>query len=136
VPNERDPADADLLASLTCPVFGVSRLRGGSKKGVNRAVFDTGVSAIIYIWDPGENYWPAAEESAAPAGLADPLSPASGLDLFCAAHSRLTELGMRVRQLCLADASHKHCPAEVAVVEDLPGPPEVQAPQTPGAASR
>ena len=38
----------------------VRRLAGGSKKGVYRLAFDDGFSAVGYIWDEGENWWPAS----------------------------------------------------------------------------
>ena len=46
----------------------------------------------------------------------------SGLDLFRAAHARLSGLGIRTPRLYLADASREHYPADAAVVEDVPGP--------------
>ncbi|MGW1641198.1 phosphotransferase family protein [Streptomyces lavendulae] len=98
----------------------VSRLRGGSKKGVYRLGFDDGSTAVAYVWDEAENFWPAARGGAADR-LADPLAPASGIDLFVAAHGRLEALGVRTPRLHLADRSGRWCPADVAVVEDVPG---------------
>lgn len=37
----------------------MSRLRRGSKKGVYRLGFDDGSTAVAYVWDEAENYWPA-----------------------------------------------------------------------------
>jgi Phosphotransferase enzyme family len=102
-------------------LVGVSRLPGSSKKGVYRAVFDGGFSAVVYVWDPSEDYWPDAEQ-AADRDYADPFSHASGLELFRAANTRLSELGIRTPALYLADTSREHYPADVAVVEDVPGP--------------
>jgi phosphotransferase family enzyme len=117
------------LARLTRAAFGaghrlvsVSRLPGSSKKGVYRAIFDGGFSAIVYVWDSSEDYWPDAEQAAADHDYADPFSHASGLELFLAANTRLSELGIRTPTLHLADASREHYPADVAVVEDVPGP--------------
>ncbi|WSK72908.1 aminoglycoside phosphotransferase family protein [Streptomyces sp. NBC_01276] len=98
----------------------VSRLRGGSKKGVYRLGFDDGSTAVVYVWDEGENYWPTAHGGAADR-LADPLAPASGIELFEAAHRRLEALGVRTPRVHLADRSGRWCPADIAVVEDVPG---------------
>ena len=108
--------DRDRLAGLTraalgAGLAGLTRLTGGSKKGVYRAALDNGSTAIIYLWTAAENYWPAR-----PAGNpADPFSEASGLDLFLAARARLEDLGVRTPRLYLAEAG-------VAVLEDVPGP--------------
>ncbi|MER5651486.1 phosphotransferase [Streptomyces sp. NPDC002131] len=98
---------------------GVSRLRGGSKKGVYRLDLDDDSTAVVYIWDASENYWPATGAGAD--RVEDPFSPASGLDLFEAAHRNLHQLGIRTPQLLLADRSGSLCPADLAVVEDVPG---------------
>jgi hypothetical protein len=117
------------LARLTRAAFGdgrrlvsVSRLPHSSKKGVYRTVFDDGFSAVVYVWDASEDYWPDAERASADGDYADPFSHASGLELFRAANTRLSELGIRTATLYLADASREHYPADVAVVEDVPGP--------------
>ncbi|MEU8688295.1 phosphotransferase [Streptomyces sp. NPDC048665] len=89
----------------------VTRLRGGSKKGVYRLRLDDGGTAVAYVWAPDEDYW-------GPTG-ADPRAPfshASGLDLFTAAHDRLTVAGVRTPRLLHADPV-----AGAAVVEDLGG---------------
>lgn len=119
-----EPMERDQLAGLTRAAFGarrrlggLTRLRGGSKKGVYRAAFDDGFTAIIYIWADAENYWPAS-----PGDPADPFSAASGLDLFLAAQARLAGLGVRTPRLYLADPGHLHYPADAAVLEDIPGP--------------
>jgi hypothetical protein len=115
---------ADQLAGLVRSAFGagarlryVSRLRGSSKKGVYRAVLDGGSTAIVYVWDPSEDYWPTTGRDDD-----DPSSHATGLDLFRAAHDRLSGLGIRTPRLYLADASREHYPADAAVVEDVAGP--------------
>jgi hypothetical protein len=128
VTAERAPAGRDELAGLLRAALGgqsrlrrVTRLPGSSKKGVYRAVLDDESTAIVYIWAAAENYWPSPPGGTG-ASLASPFSPASGLDLFLAAHARLTAVGIRTPRLCLADASRAHYPADVAVVEDVPGP--------------
>ncbi|MEU0038123.1 phosphotransferase [Streptomyces sp. NPDC006333] len=96
----------------------VERIAGGSKKGVYRLVMDDATTAIAYLWDDAENYWPAAEGDD---DLTDPFSPGLGLDLFEAAHTRLDALGIRVPAIRLVDRNGAHCPADLAIVEDLPG---------------
>ncbi|TLS47211.1 aminoglycoside phosphotransferase family protein [Streptomyces montanus] len=96
----------------------VERVAGGSKKGVYRLVMDDATTAIAYVWDDAENYWPAAEGDD---DLTDPFSPGLGLDLFEAAHARLDTLGVRVPAIRLVDRDGAHCPADLAIVEDLPG---------------
>jgi len=98
-------------------LIGLSRLRGGSKKGVYRLTFDDDSTAIAYIWDDAENYWPAVHAG----DHADPFSHASGIDLFQAASRRLDTLGIRTPRIHLADQSRTRYPADVAVVEDVPG---------------
>ncbi|MFD2686327.1 phosphotransferase family protein [Streptomyces phyllanthi] len=96
----------------------VERVAGGSKKGVYRLVMDDATTAIAYLWDAAENYWPAAEGDD---DLTDPFSPGLGLDLFEAAHARLDALGLRVPAIRLVDRDGAHHPAGLAIVEDLPG---------------
>lgn len=96
----------------------VERVAGGSKKGVYRLVMDDATTAIAYLWDDTENYWPAAEGDG---DRTDPLAHGLGLDLFEAAHARLDALGVRVPALLLVDRDGDHGPAGLAVVEDLPG---------------
>ena len=101
-------------------LIGVSRLRGGSKKGVYRLTFDDDSIAIAYIWDDTENYWPSGQADEV-GNHADPFSPASGIDLFEAAHRRLDALQIRTPRIHLADRSRNYYPADIAVVEDVPG---------------
>jgi aminoglycoside phosphotransferase (APT) family kinase protein len=96
----------------------VERIAGGSKKGVYRLVMDDATTAIAYLWDDTENYWPVAEGDD---DLTDPFSPGLGLDLFQAAHARLDALGVRVPAIHLIDRDGDHYPADLAIVEDLPG---------------
>jgi Phosphotransferase enzyme family len=98
-------------------LIGLARLRGGSKKGVYRLTFDDDSTAIVYIWDDAENYWPTADTGE----YADPFSHASGIELFQAAGRRLDTLGIRTPRIHLADRSKSHYPADIAVVEDVPG---------------
>jgi hypothetical protein len=93
---------------------GVSRLAGGSKKGAYRLAFDDGFTAVAYLWAEDENYWPAGD-------LADPLSGASGLTLFEAAHRELEVAGVRTPRVYLIDRSGRHYPADAAIVEDIRG---------------
>lgn len=102
----------------------VERVAGGSKKGVYRLVMDDATTAVGYLWDAAENYWPAAEGDDDPT---DPFSPGLGLDLFEAAHARLDGLGVRVPAIRLIDrGGHDGGPGgpgsgDLAIVEDLPG---------------
>lgn len=101
-------------------LVGVSRLRGGSKKGVYRLTFDEDSTAIVYIWDDAENFWPTTQADQDD-NHANPFSPASGIELFEAAHRHLDTLGIRTPRILLADRSRSHYPADIAVVEDVPG---------------
>jgi hypothetical protein len=96
----------------------VERVTGGSKKGVYRLVMDDATTAIAYLWDVAENYWPAAEGDD---DLTDPFSPGLGLGLFEAAHARLDALDVRVPAIRLVDREGVHCRADLVIVEDLPG---------------
>ncbi|MFD8702802.1 phosphotransferase family protein [Kitasatospora sp. NPDC059648] len=105
-------------AALGGRLAAVERLAGGSKKGVYRLVTDDGTTAVAYRWADAENYWPTAEGDD---DLADPFSPGLGLDLFVAAHDRLAGLGVRVPAIRLVDRDGAYGPADLAVVEDVPG---------------
>ena len=96
----------------------VQRLAGGSRKGVYRLTMDDATTAIAYLWEDTENYWPVAEGDG---DLADPFSAGVGVDLFEAAHARLASLGLRVPTVHLIDRDRTHCPADLAIVEDFPG---------------
>ncbi|MET7289667.1 phosphotransferase [Streptomyces sp. NPDC005573] len=93
------------------PLTAVSRLRGGSKKGVYRLTLEDSTTAIAYVWAPEEDYWDAPD-----ADPRDPFSHASGLGLFTAAHDRLVAAGVRTPRLL-----HVEEAAGAAVVEDLRG---------------
>jgi hypothetical protein len=96
----------------------VERVTGGSKKGVYRLVMDDATTAIAYFWNDAENYWPVADGDD---DLTDPFSPGLGLDLFEAAHARLAQLGVRVPAIRLVARDGAHSPADLAIVEDVPG---------------
>ncbi|QWB23279.1 MULTISPECIES: phosphotransferase family protein [Streptomyces] len=95
---------------------GVERLRGGTKKGVYRLALDDGSTAIAYVWSADEDFWDAG-----PSDPRDPFSHGTGLGLFTAAHDRLVAVGVRTPRLLYADATHRHLPADAAVVEDMSG---------------
>ncbi|WP_345695717.1 hypothetical protein [Kitasatospora terrestris] len=80
---------------------------------MRRLACDDDTTAIVCIWDEGENYWPSTH-----ADHADPFSHASGIDLFQAATRTLDVLGIRTPRIRLADPSRSRYPA---VVEDVPG---------------
>jgi hypothetical protein len=96
----------------------VQRVAGGSRKGVYRLTMDDATTAIAYLWDDSENYWPAIEGDGDPA---DPFSSGIGLETFEAAHARLDSLGLRVPVVHLVDRGGVHYPADLAIVEDFPG---------------
>jgi hypothetical protein len=95
----------------------VTRLSGGTSKGVYRLTMDDASTVITYVWEASENYWPrAANED----DVADPFSPGNGIDLFAAAHSRLASLGLRVPEIYLIDRDRAHYHADMAILEDFP----------------
>ncbi|GCE09438.1 phosphotransferase [Dictyobacter aurantiacus] len=98
----------------------VARLRGGSKKGVYRLTFDDAFTAILYVWSGEENYWPVAH-SEQETDEFDPLSSASGSDLFEASHAQLNAVGVRTPRIYFLDRSRRHITDDVAVVEDVRG---------------
>lgn len=119
--------EQDQLASLVRATFGparhlnaVARLRGGSKKGVYRLIFDDESTVILYVWSAEENYWPKSQERAG-SDRADPFSDASGFDLFEASHACLNALGIRTPHVYVLDRSKSYYPADIAVVEDVHG---------------
>jgi hypothetical protein len=111
----RDRLQTALSAIIGTELRGMSRLPGGSKKGVYRLSLDDGGTAIAYVWADNENYWPAEQNEP------DPFSHASGIDLFEAAHRRLHALAVRTPRIHLIDRSQREYPADIAVVEDVPG---------------
>ncbi|MCW3842906.1 aminoglycoside phosphotransferase family protein [Micromonospora yasonensis] len=114
----RGRLDSGELGALLRQVYGgtrtlrdVARLTGGSKKGVYRLTLDDGTSCVLHRWDDAENWWPTAAEDAD-----GPFAPATGLDLFVAAHAELTATGVRVPEILLLDPD-----GDLAVVEDVRG---------------
>ncbi len=97
----------------------LTRLRGGTKKGVYRAILDDR-SVIIYVWDTSENYWPAGDPDLAN-DASDPFADASGADLFAVSHQYLQSLGVPTPELYLLDTSRRESPADIAIVEDIQG---------------
>jgi hypothetical protein len=98
----------------------VTRLTGGSKKGVYRLAFDDESSAILYAWDPVENFWPVS--TGPTSGSADPFADASGASLFEASYAQLAALGIRTPELYVLDRSKTTHPADFALMEDVRGP--------------
>lgn len=68
---------------------GVARLAGGSHKGVYRLTMGDGTTAIAYLWEESENFWPQTPDDG---DHADQFSAGVGADLFQAAHTRLASL--------------------------------------------
>jgi hypothetical protein len=96
----------------------VTRLAGGTTKGVYRLAVDDGTTVIAYLWEDSENYWPQAPNED---DVADPFSSGNSIGLFATAHSLLASLGLRVPQIYLLDRSRACYPADVAILEDFPG---------------
>ena len=89
----------------------VTRLEGGSTKGVYRVTLDDGSTTLVYRWHADENFWPA--QSVLDIG---PFVPDAGRAAFVERHRQLTGLGVRVPKLVhLAES------AGLALVEDLRG---------------
>ncbi|HEX4290217.1 MAG TPA: aminoglycoside phosphotransferase family protein, partial [Trebonia sp.] len=99
----------------------MTRLPGGSKKGVYRLACPDGFSAVLYVWSAAEDYWPAADGSGSSDEDAGVFGHASGLGLFSAASRRLAEAGVRVPRVYLEDGSRCLYPADIALVEDVRG---------------
>jgi hypothetical protein len=89
----------------------VTRLEGGSTKGVYRVTLDDGSTTLAYRWHADENFWPA--QSVLDIG---PFRPDAGRASFVSRQRLSTGLGVRVPQLFHVDES-----ADVALVENLPG---------------
>jgi hypothetical protein len=99
-------------------VKGVTRLAGGTTKGVYRLTLDDHTTVIAYLWEDSENYWPQAPNGN---DVADPFSSGNSIDLFVTARSRLASLGLRVPEIFLLDRDRAYYPAEIAILEDFPG---------------
>ncbi len=117
------------LAGLVRAAFGagrrldtVTRLPGGTSKGVYRLGLDDGTSVVLYLWSPAENYWPAPVPGQVGAGTGpDPFTEANGLEPFLSASARLGRLGVRTPEVLLVDRSGAYWPADLALVEDVRG---------------
>ena len=96
----------------------VERVARGTRKGVYRLGIDDGTTAIAYLWEDSESFWPRAPSDG---DRADQFSAGVGADLFGAAHTRLASLGLRVPEIYLLDRDRRHYPADIAIVEDFPG---------------
>lgn len=114
---ERAPAIVRAAGLGERQVTGVTRLKGGSKKGVYRLACDDGFSAILYVWEAAEDYWPAEPGRAA----SGPFAHASGIGLFEAAARELEAAGVRVPLTYLLDRSQAFYPADIALAEDVRG---------------
>jgi hypothetical protein len=99
-------------------VKGVTRLAGGTTKGVYRLTVDDDTTVIAYLWEDSENYWPQAPKAN---GIADSFSSGNSIDLFVTARSRLSSLGLRVPEIYLLDRDRAYYPADIAILEDFPG---------------
>jgi hypothetical protein len=99
-------------------VKGVTRLAGGTTKGVYRLTVDDDTTVIAYLWEDSENYWPQAPNEN---DVADPFSPGNSINLFVTASSRLASLGLRVPEIYLLDSDRAYYPADIAILEDFPG---------------
>ncbi|NUW32607.1 phosphotransferase [Nonomuraea sp. SMC257] len=116
------------VAELAAPVFGrgrrvveVERLRGGSKKGVYRVLFDDGFSTVLYVWSPDEDYWGTTLKEPAASSDAGPFSHASGLRFFETSGACLEAAGVRVPRLHFADGTRSRRPYDFAFAEDVRG---------------
>jgi aminoglycoside/choline kinase family phosphotransferase len=89
----------------------VTRLEGGTTKGVYRVMLDDGTTTLAYRWHPDENFWPAQTVLNVGPFVAD-----AGRASFVERNRLLTGLGVRVPKLCYAPES-----GDLALVEDLPG---------------
>lgn len=127
MPADRTFARHDDLTDLVRAAFGsrrtlreVTRLRGGTSKGVYRLALDDGATAVLYRWHSDEDYWPAVPEAAAgPQDAPGPFTERAGLHAFTAAHTCLTTLGVRVPAVHLVH--ERHHGADVVLVEDVRG---------------
>src|SRR5947207_2690714 len=95
------------LNSLVRVAFGtdrrlvtLDRLTGGTMKGVYRLTLDDGDTAVLYVWHPDENYWPAVDDGSE---FGDP----HGLAAFEAVHAAYAEAGVRTARIHLADHTRK-----------------------------
>ncbi|MEU8606733.1 phosphotransferase [Actinoplanes sp. NPDC048791] len=87
----------------------LSRLAGGTTKGVYRLTLDDGSTVLLYRWAAEENFWPAQT------GLdIGPFQADAGRDGFARCHKLLRDLGVRVPEIVLMGPDR-------ALVEDVRG---------------
>lgn len=94
----------------------ITRLTGGTKKGVYRLTLDDESTMILYVWSADENYWPASGDP-----IDDPFADASGPDLFETSQAALDAVGARPIRVYAFDRSGRHHPADLALVEHVRG---------------
>lgn len=121
-------ADRTQLADVVRAAYGtsrristVTRLRGGTKKGVYRLTLDDHSTVVGYVWSAEENYWPVATGTDGVPG-STVLANAADSVLFEAATVEYGRIGVRVPEIHLLDRSRRWYPADIALVEDIPGP--------------
>jgi hypothetical protein len=87
----------------------LSRLAGGTTKGVYRLTLDDGSTVLLYRWAAEENFWPAQT------GLdIGPFQADAGRDGFVRCHALLGDLGVRVPEIVVLGPDR-------ALVEDVRG---------------
>jgi hypothetical protein len=87
----------------------LSRLAGGTTKGVYRLTLDDGSTVLLYRWAAEENFWPAQT------GLdVGPFQADAGRDGFVGCHKLLRDLGVRVPEIVMMGPDR-------ALVEDVRG---------------
>ncbi len=88
---------------------GLTRLAGGTTKGVYRLTFDDGSTVLLYRWAADENFWPSRT------GLdGGPFRADAGRDGFVRCHALLKGLGVRVPEIVVLGPDR-------ALVEDVRG---------------
>ncbi|GIF24423.1 hypothetical protein BJ973_007902 [Actinoplanes tereljensis] len=92
----------------------LTRLAGGTKKGVYRVRLGDGGTVILYRWAAEENYWP-------PVGTVpdDPFTGEAGIAEFAANHAALRDAGVRVPELLRLDHDGAFALVEDAGAESL-----------------
>ena len=87
----------------------LSRLPGGTTKGVYRLTLDDETTVLLYRWAPEENFWPARTGLDVGPFQADP-----GRDGFARCHALLRDLDVRVPEVVFLGPDR-------ALVEDIRG---------------
>ncbi|GAA3343986.1 phosphotransferase [Amorphoplanes nipponensis] len=87
----------------------LTRLAGGSTKGVYRLTLDDDTTVLLYRWAAEENFWPARTGLDVGPFRADP-----GRDGFARCHGLLRDLGVRVPEVVFLGPDR-------ALVEDVRG---------------